>query len=83
LYFGISQATAHSYLLWLMPLLKQSLRLQTPILNTLFKDAAALETAFASFEEVILDVTEIPVERPKNKEKQKSIYSGNIRVRPF
>lgn len=85
LYFGISQASAYQYLAWLMPLLKQCLRRQLPIQDILFKDPNALEAAFAPFEEIILDVTEIPVDRPKNNEKQKKSYSGKkkgILVKP-
>ena len=75
LYFGMAHSKVHAYLTWLMPLLRECLAAHAPLQESLFKNPTAFEAAFAPFDEIILDVTQIPVERPKNKEKQKRLYT--------
>jgi len=76
LYFGFSQTGVSHYIDLLLPVVKNALHQCAPVKNTLFKNQKAFDQAFANTEEIIIDVTEIAVERPVDKEKQKKLYTG-------
>lgn len=76
LYFGFSEFTVSEYLERIKPILKASLEQNTSLKTVVFKDQTAFNEAFQNVDEIYIDVTEIPVERPKNKEIQENKYSG-------
>jgi hypothetical protein len=82
LYFGFSQFTASHYIQRLSPVLKACLAVHQPLQACLFKDQQAFEQAFADVDEIFMDVTEIPVERPSKDEKQKELYTGKKKPTP-
>ena len=76
LYFGFSESTVSQYLELLKPIIKASLTQLEHLTTRLFKDQTAFDKAFAGIEELVIDVTEIPIQRPDNQEVQKNNYSG-------
>ena len=74
-FFGMSKTQAHEWIHRLTPLVSRALgyELQLPA-----RDAAGVEEVLAACPELsfIIDGTERPIERPKDKDKQKSYYSG-------
>lgn len=75
-YFGFSDAAAHAALARLKPCLKTALEQLVVMKPRLFATENAFVEAFAGLEDVVLDVTEIPIERPQNDDLQKERYSG-------
>ena len=73
--FGMGKTQAHAWVHRLTPLMSKALgyELQLPE-----RDAASVEEVLAACPELsfIIDGTERPIERPKDKHKQKSYYSG-------
>jgi len=82
LYFGFSQFAASEYIRQLSPILKACLARYQPLQKSLFKDQAAFDKAFAGVDEILIDVTEIPVERPCDREKQQTLYTGKKKPTP-
>lgn len=76
LYFGFSEATVSQYLELLKPIIKASLTKLEHLTTRLFKDQTDFDKAFEGIEELAIDVTEIPIQRPDNQEVQKNNYSG-------
>lgn len=76
LYFGFSEYTASTYLDLLKPLLKAALLRRSPIRSAVFRDQQDFDRAFEGVDEIYIDVTEVPVERPQNNELQQEKYSG-------
>lgn len=76
LYFGFSSFTASEYIELLKPILKKSLSIMGMTTIRVFKDQESFDKAFEGVEDIYIDVTEIPVERPDNQELQKAKYSG-------
>lgn len=82
LYFGFSQATVLEYIRRLAPVLKACLVEHQPLQACVFKTQQAFEQAFAQVDEIFIDVTEIPVERPSKAEKQQQLYTGKKKPTP-
>lgn len=76
MYFGISDAAASQYLELLKPCLKAALQQQNVLAKRLFAGQASFEETFAGIKDIFLDVTEVPIERAKNQDVQRSQYSG-------
>ncbi len=76
MYFGLSDAAASQYLELLKPCLKAALQQQNLLAKRLFTGQKDFEQTFAGVQDLFIDVTEIPVERPENQDVQKDWYSG-------
>jgi hypothetical protein len=74
--FGISGASAKTYIERIKPYLKKSLETMECMPKSLFETQEDFEKAFANKEDLFIDCTEIPVERADDYEKQKEFYSG-------
>lgn len=74
--FGISNAAASRYLEMLKPCLKAALARQNTVLWRVFQTQEAFDHAFAGIKELVIDVTEVPIERADNKDVQRLHYSG-------
>lgn len=81
-YFGFSDATASQALDRLKPCLRAALNQEVAIRPRLFASESAFADAFAGVEEVVLDVTELAVERPQDDDTQKERYSGKKNSTP-
>lgn len=79
LYFGISQSTAHNYVELLKPVLKMSLKELKCLASEEIKTHKGLEKLLENETDIVVDVSEIRIERPENEEVQKENYSGKKR----
>lgn len=82
IYFGISDSTASAYLDLLKPCLKAALHQQGAENRVLAKNQAAFDKQFAGVADLIIDVTEVPIERAANQQVQKDTYSGKKNFTP-
>ncbi|RYE20395.1 MAG: hypothetical protein EOP45_11135 [Sphingobacteriaceae bacterium] len=82
MYFGISDAAATQYLELLKPCLKAALQQQQVLAQRLFTAKNPFEKAFDGVQDLFIDVTEIPVERPENEAIQQEWYSGKKNSTP-
>lgn len=73
--FGISNATAHQYIQVAKKLLRVTLAQRQLLPKRFFKDDADFQEFFDGVEELFVDATERPIQRPENKEVQKESYS--------
>lgn len=76
LQFDMSDFSASTYINYIMPYLKASLRAKSMLVRRVFEDQAAFEKTFENVEDIFIDCTEIPVERAKNEQNQKKAFSG-------
>ena len=76
IYFGFSDYAASTYLDLLKPILKAALERLANVRTAVFKNQQEFDKAFEGVEEIYIDVTEVPVERPQNNDLQKEKYSG-------
>lgn len=76
LYFGFSNATASRLLERLKPCLYAALVDDRAAVKRLFADQTAFDAAFDGVVDLVVDVTEVPIERADSYEVQKSQYSG-------
>ncbi len=76
MYFGFSNFAASVCLERLKPCLKAALRAQGIDKSTLFKNQDEFDQRFATVTDLVIDVTEIPIERAVNQEVQEENYSG-------
>ena len=76
MYFGFSNFAASVCLERLKPCLKAALQAQGIDKSTLFKNQADFDQRFATVTDLVIDVTEVPVERAVNQEVQEEDYSG-------
>lgn len=76
MYFGISDAAASTYLELLKPCLKAALQQQGTENRVLAKNQAAFDKPFAGVTDLIIDVTEVPIERAVKQQVQQENYSG-------
>jgi hypothetical protein len=80
--FGFAQSTAAGYLRLLGPILKACLAEHQPLQACLSRSRQAFDKAFADTGQIIIDVTEVPVQRPSDKERQKKRYTGKKKPTP-
>ena len=71
MYFGISDAATSAYLELLKPCLKAALQQQDSESRVLFPNQEAFDKQFAGSTDLVIDVTEVPIERAVNQEVQK------------
>lgn len=72
MYFGLSDSAASPYLELLKPCLKAALRQRQALAKRLFTGQKDFDTTFAGIQDLFIDATEIPVERPVNHDVQRS-----------
>ena len=82
LYFGFSQSAAHNYLELLKPILKSSLQQLNCLPQEEIKTYKELSKLLENVEDIVIDVSEIRIERPDNEELQKDNYSGKKKTTP-
>lgn len=79
--FGMSRSAAHSSEKMLKRVLKSVLRDEGVLPKRLFSSVSELEDYFQDVDELLIDATEIPSQRPGNEEEQKERYSKkNINI---
>ena len=76
MYFGISDAAASMYLELLKPCLETALQKQKAENSQLAQNQIAVNKQFAGITDLVIDVTEVPIERAINQEVQKEQFSG-------
>lgn len=76
LYFAMSDASVSAFLALLKPCLKAALQQQGNMVQRIFTSQQAFDTAFANVADIFIDVTEIPIERAVNQQKQREHFSG-------
>ncbi len=76
MYFGISDAAASMYLELLKPCLQEALQQQKTENSLLAKNQEVVNEHFAGVTDLVIDVTEVPIERAANQQVQKDHYSG-------
>lgn len=82
MYFGISDAAASMYLELLKPHLQAALQ-QQKVQNTFMeRNQEAVNEQFAGITDLVIDVTEVPIERAVNQQVQKEHYSGKKNFTP-
>jgi hypothetical protein len=74
--FGISCASAKTYIERIKPYLKNTLDRMGYMPKSLFTSQEDFEKTFEGIDDIYIDCTEIPVERADEYEKQKTFYSG-------
>jgi hypothetical protein len=74
--FGTDGSNAHRHFVNIMKLLEITLTVNDFMPKRKIKDLAEFTKYLANEEEIIIDVSEESIERPKDKEKQKAHYSG-------
>lgn len=73
--FGISIATAHEYIQVAKSLLCATLANRNLLPKRFFKDENDFEDFFKGVDELLIDATERPIQRPVNQEVQEESYS--------
>ena len=76
MYFGFSDFAASTYLERLKPCLKATLQAQGLHNTPLFPTQEEFDKKFADVTDLVIDVTEVPIERSSNQEVQREHYSG-------
>jgi hypothetical protein len=74
--FGFDRSCAHDWVHRLMPILETALGKKQALPERKIDSVEEFMAKFAEVEEVIIDGTERPVQRPKDPERQKEHYSG-------
>jgi len=74
--FGFDRSSAHDWVHRLMPILETALGKRQALPERKIDSVEEFMAKFAEVEEVIIDGTERPVQRPKDPERQKEHYSG-------
>lgn len=76
IYFGMSDYSVSHYLELLKPCLKAAVQVQNSVDRDIFQDQQTFDKQFEGVEDIVIDVTEIPIERAVNQKVQKRRYSG-------
>lgn len=82
--FGVSNATAHTYIQLAKSILHAVLARQNVLPKRVFKNAEEFEEFFKEVDELLIDATERPIQRPANQEVQEESYSvkkSNVRLK--
>lgn len=82
LYFGMSDATVSGFINLLKPCLKAAVQQQAGSIIRAFANQEEFDKAFEGVEDIFVDVTEIPIERAANQQKQRDHYSGKKNFTP-
>jgi len=73
--FGVSNATAHQYVQLAKSILHTVLAQRNVLPKRFFKDEEEFQEFFKEVEELLIDATERPIQRPANQEIQEESYS--------
>ena len=73
--FGVSIKTAHTYLHLAKSILYAVLAQRNVLPKRFFKDASEFEEFFKGVDELLIDATERPIQRPANQAVQEESYS--------
>ena len=76
IYFNMSDYAVSTYLELLKPCLKAALQHQKTEERGIFRDQQAFDKHFEGVEDLVIDVTEIPIERAVNDQVQERRFSG-------
>jgi hypothetical protein len=76
IYFGMSDFAVSTYIELLKPCLKAALQAQPVGGSTIFQDQKTFDRYFEGVEDLVIDVTEIPIERAVNQKVQERRFSG-------
>ncbi|WP_223650286.1 hypothetical protein [Hymenobacter psoromatis] len=82
MYFGFSDFAASVCLERLKPCLKAALNAQGIDKQQLFKNQEEFDQQFAGITDLVLDVTEVPIERASNQDIQREYYGGKKNFTP-
>lgn len=82
LIFGISDFSASDNYDYIMPFLKATLRKKEVLVSRIFESQEAFEKAFENIEDILVDGTEIAIERAKNDDIQRKSFSGKKKIIP-
>jgi hypothetical protein len=74
--FGFDRSCAHDWVHRLMPILETALGKRQALPERKIDSIEEFLAKFGEVQEVIIDGTERPVQRPKDAERQKEHYSG-------
>jgi hypothetical protein len=74
--FGFDRSCAHDWVHRLMPILETALGKKQALPERKIDSSEEFMAKFGEVQEVIIDGTERPVQRPKDAERQKEHYSG-------
>ncbi|MCL1489507.1 MAG: transposase family protein [Pseudanabaena sp. Salubria-1] len=80
--FGFDRSCAHDWVHRLMPILETALGNKQALPERKIDSIEEFMAKFAEVQEVIIDGTERPVQRPKDAERQKEHYSGKKTIYP-
>lgn len=76
LQFNMSDFAASTYIKHILPFLKLALATKSALSHRIFKDEEQFEKAFEGVADIMIDCTEIPIERADNETLQKKAFSG-------
>lgn len=74
--FGLARSKAHTHVHQLSPILQQTLQELGHLPERKFESVEAFKAALGNVEQIIIDVTERPHQRPQDDEQQRELYSG-------
>lgn len=80
--FSCCRGTAWNCVNKFLPILRATLESLAVLPARLFESKEAMEAAFSKVDKILLDATERPTQRPKNKEVQAKKYSGKKNAYP-
>lgn len=76
LYFDVDISTISDYLKITKKCLKASLKAQNVFVSKVFKSQSDFDKTFEGVEDLLIDCTEINIQRPDNQDTQQEYYSG-------
>ena len=74
--FDLARSKAHAQVHRLSPILHQTLMETGHLPRRKFESVEAFKAMLANIDQIIIDVTERPHQRPQDNEQQKELYSG-------
>lgn len=75
-YFGVNRSQSFRWTRFLLPILEKTLSYEIVLPKRQISSPEEFEKEFPEIKDLFVDGTERPIQRPKNKKKQKSNYSG-------
>jgi hypothetical protein len=74
--FGLARSKAHAQVHQLSPILHQTLKEMGHLPKRQFESVEAFKEALGDLDEILIDVTERPHQRPQDNHQQQELYSG-------
>ena len=74
--FGLARSKAHAQVHQLSPILHQTLMEMGHLPKRQFESVEAFKAALGDVDQILIDVTERPHQRPQDNEQQQELYSG-------